>query len=84
MAKKAPKKSTKKAAPKKAASKKAAKKATPKKAAAKKAAPEANDWSVVCSKQGTLKTGLTRAQAKAEAEAHEAETGHPTTFVKGQ
>lgn len=90
-AKKPAKKAVKKAAPKKTG-KVAAKKAAPKKAkkvAAKKAAPKRGlrsltSWEVVCSVQGVIERGLTRAQAQQKATSHQLETGHKTTFVNGQ
>ena len=88
------KKSAKKAAPKKTTNrksaakkvaKKASKKAAPKKAIAKKAAPARDDeWKVVCSVQGTIATGLSRAAAKKLSEDHQKETGHATTYTHGQ
>jgi hypothetical protein len=41
-------------------------------------------WKVVCTQDGTLAEGLTKAAAKAACDAHQAESGHSTTYTRDQ
>jgi len=43
-----------------------------------------SQWKVVCSIQGVIGRGLTRAEAAAQSKSHQSATGHRTTFTSSQ